>query len=105
VQYKEQDILNVMCYYGNWNVRCFDQGDGVAKYYAWHGLIGKQEWARAILKDGKVIVPQGFGDTPFPPEDMEIKVVHLGGGSGAPKDNWSAYFSAEVMQYINELKK
>lgn len=105
VQYKEQDILNVLCYYGNYNVRCFDHGDGVAKYVAWHGLIAKGELARAIIRDNDLIVPKGFGDTPFPAEDTLLKVVHLGGGSGAPKDNWGVYFQPEVMEKIQELIK
>ena len=42
VQYREQDILNIMCYYGNWNVRCLDLPDaGPANYFAWHGPISK----------------------------------------------------------------
>ena len=105
MQYKEQDILNIMCYFGNWKVRCFDHGDGVKNYNAWHGLIAKGETARSIMRDGKVIIPQGLGDTPFPPVDMELKVIHLGGGAGAKKDNWGAYFPSEVMQYIDKITK
>lgn len=105
MQYKEQDILNIMCYFGNWNVRCFDHHDGVKNYNAWHGIIGKGEWQRATLVDKKIIVPKGLGDTPYPPADMEIKVAHLAGGKGAPKDNWGAYFPPEVMPRINELVK
>lgn len=104
-QYKEQDILNIMCYFGNWNVRCFDQGDGVAKYYAWHGLIGKGEWNRAEIQGEDIVIPRGFGDTPFPPEDMKIKIVHAGGGAGAPKDNWGLFFNEQVMERINEITK
>lgn len=105
MQYKEQDILNIMCYFGNWNVRCFDHHDGVKNYNAWHGLIGKSEWSRAFVKDGKIIVPKGEGDTPYPPADMEIKVAHLGGGKDAKKDNWGAYFSPEAMKRIEEILK
>lgn len=105
MQYKEQDILNIMCYFGNFNVRCFDHGDGVAKMNAWWGLIGKGEWTRAVKKDGKIVVPKGLGDTPYPPADMEIKVAHLGGGNGAKKDNWAAYFPPEIMDVIQELIK
>ncbi|MHB9161553.1 MAG: glycosyltransferase family protein [Nitrosotalea sp.] len=105
MQYKEQDILNILCYFANYNVRCFDHGDGVKKYAAWHGLIGKGEWPQAVVKDKKIMVLKGLGDTPFPPADMEIKVAHLGGGSGSKKDNWGAYFSPESMERINELIK
>jgi hypothetical protein len=104
-QYKEQDGLNLICYTGNWNVRCLDHGDGVAKMAAWWGMFGKGEWVRAILRDNKIIIPKGLGDTPFPPTDMEIKIAHMGGGGGAKKDNWAAFFSEEVMTRINELTK
>ncbi len=104
-QYKEQDGLNLMCYVGNWNVRCFDIPDGVAKYSAWHGLISKGEGWRAKLVNNTVIVPQGEGDTPYPPVDMEIKVIHLAGGQGAKKDNWGAFWTPEVMERINEILK
>lgn len=105
MQFKEQDILNILCYFGNYNIRCFDHGDGIKNYSAWHGLIGKSEWWRAIVKDGKIIVPKGLGDTPYPPADMEIKIAHLGGGAGMPKDNWGAYFSQDAMKVIDELIK
>lgn len=103
MQYREQDILNILCYFGNYNVRCFDHGDGVRKYNAWHGLIAKGECARAYMQGDKVIIPKGLGETPFPPNDMELKVLHLGGGAGAPKDNWGAYLPPEVMDYVNKL--
>lgn len=105
VQYREQDILNVMCYYGNWNVRCFDLPDNPAKHFGWYGIIAKGELSRAIVKDGKVIVPKGFGDTPFPPEDVQIHAISLGGGHGAIKDNWNQFFTPEVMDHINKLIK
>lgn len=105
MQYREQDVLAILTHFGNYNVRNFDAGDAPANYYAFHGLIGKGEWSRAVLQGDKIIVPRGDGDTPFPPKDAEIKVAHLGGGAGAPKDNWGAYFSSEVMIRINELTK
>lgn len=103
LQYKEQDLLNALCYFGNYNVRCFDFGDNRLELNAWYGIIGKGEWNRAIVKNGKIIVPKGLGDTPFPPSDMEIKVAHMGGGNGAPKDNWGSFFSREAMERIEEI--
>lgn len=105
LQYKEQDLLNALCYFGNYNVRCFDIGNPKLDTNQWYGIIGKGEWNRSILKDGKVIVPKGFGPTPFPPSNMEIKVAHMGGGNGAPKDNWGLFFPPEVMERITELTK
>ena len=103
LQYKEQDILNALCDFGNYNVRCFDHAVPNKKINSWYGMISKGEWCRAIVKDGEIIVPQGFGLTPFPPSDMILRVVHMGGGSEAKKDNWAAFFSPEVMQRINEI--
>jgi hypothetical protein len=104
-QYKEQDLLNAVCYYGNWNVRCFDHSDGVAKYYAWHGLISKGELPRAIVRDNKIVIPKGEGSTPFPPQDMILKVIHAGGGNQANKMNYKTWVNEEVASKIDELVK
>ncbi len=105
MQYKEQDILNVMCYFGNWNVRCLDHPDILAEKpnKAWWGLINKGELARTRLEGKKIVLDKGEGDQPFPPEDTEIKVVHMGGGQ--QKGNWETMFPEEVMERINELRK
>lgn len=101
LQYKEQDLLNALCYFGNYNVRCFDIGDPKLDTNAWYGLISKGEVNRSIIKDNKIIIPKGFGTTPFPPSDIELKVFHMGGGVGAKKDNFAAFFPPDVMEYIN----
>lgn len=107
MQYKEQDILNVMCYFGNWNVRCLDHPDIVSKTQnrAWWGIIGKAEWNKAERVGDTIIVRKGEGDQPFPPEDTEIKLLHLGGGSGVAKDNWSLYCSQPLLDRILEVVK
>ena len=105
LQYKEQDLLNIMVYYGNWNVRCFDHGDGIAKMNAWWGLISKGEWRRAEVENGKIFVPKGLGDTPFPPNDMELKVIHVAGGNQANKMNYHTFFPEKVAKRIDEILK
>jgi hypothetical protein len=103
LQYKEQDLLNILCYYGNYNVRCFDHGDGPANY-AWHGLIGKGEYVRAVLKDDKIIIPKGEGEQPFPGEDQEVKVIHFAGGQNNPqKGNYRTLFSEDIIKRIDYL--
>lgn len=101
LSFKEQDILNAMIYYGNWNIRCFDHMDKIGGNEAWWGLVGKLEWSRAELRGEKIVVPKGFGTTPFPPIDTELKVVHMAGGQ--PKESWAKFFNNEVMKRINYL--
>lgn len=104
LQYKEQDLLNILCYYGNYNVRCFDHGDKPKNMAAWWGLISKGEWLRAILKDNKIIVPKGEGDKPFPAEDVELKVLHFAGGvSSSDKMQYRTRFNEEVIARLDYL--
>lgn len=103
LQYKEQDLLNILCYYGNYNVRCLDHGDGIAKINAWWGLISKGEWNRAILQEDKIIVPKGEGDTPFPASDMELKVIHFAGGKDGLKMNYKTRFNDNVSERLDYL--
>lgn len=102
MQFKEQDLLNAMIYFGNWNIRCFDHGDGPAKMSAWWGLISKGEWNRVELKGDTMIVPKGLGDTPFPPKEVEVKIIHWAGGKGV-KMNYRSFFSEEVSKRLDYL--
>ncbi len=102
LQYREQDLLNILCYYGNYNVRCFDHGDGIAKYFAYHGLIAKGEWIKAKMVGEKIIIPKGEGDTPFPPNNMELKVIHFGGGKDK-NTNFRTMFQEDVIKRLNYL--
>lgn len=104
LQYKEQDILNIMCYFGNYNVRCFDHGDGVANMHAWWGLISKGEYLRAKFIDNEIIIEKGLGDTPFPPQDMTLKVLHAGGGTVPDKMNYRKWFKDEkIISFFDYL--
>ena len=104
-QYREQDGLNILAYSGNWNVRALDLPDGKPENFSWYGMIGKGEWVRSEVRGNDIVVPKGLGSTPFPPEDVKIKIASLGGGHNAVKDNWSAFFPPKVMDYINKLVK
>lgn len=101
LQYREQDILNILCYYGNYNIRCLDHGDGPAGMYAWWGLVAKGEWLKAKVVDDKIVVPKG--DDNFPSRDTELKVLHIAGGG--PKPSYKTLFSEEVIQRLNHLVK
>ena len=103
MQYKEQDLLNAIIYFGNWNVRCFDHADKIAGMIAWWGLISKGEWRRAELRGKKIVVPKGLGDTPFPPDEMELKIIHAGGGNQPNKMNYHTWFSEDIVRRIDEI--
>jgi hypothetical protein len=105
MQYKEQDILNIMCYFGNFNVRCLDYGDDPNNHYSWYGPISKGELSRALVKEGNIMIPKGLGDTPFPPTDITLRAITLAGGTEGVKDNWGVYFKPEVIEKINEIVK
>lgn len=102
LQYKEQDIYNILCYYGNYNVRCLDHGDGVAGMQAWWGLFSKTYWFDAILKDGEVIVPKVEGD-PLRTVDTQLTVIHWAGGKDGKKLEWHTRFNDEVSAFMDTL--
>ncbi len=68
----------------------------------WFGIISKGELANAYIEDGMVTVPKGEGKTPFPFNKAKLHLVHMGGGAGASKNNWQAFFSEESWKYIQE---
>lgn len=103
LQYREQDLLNILIYYGNYNVRCFDHGDGPANMHAWWGLIAKGEWIRAELRGDEIIIPKGEDN--FPNRDMELKVIHFAGGNSGVKGNYKTMFSDEVVERLDYLVK
>lgn len=104
-QYKEQDLLNLMCYYGNYKVRCFDMYDPMKQYSAWHGLKAKGECMRTILKGNDIVLPKGDGNTPYPDRDVIIKAVHWGEGNVPNKMNYRIMFPEEIVEYIDLILK
>lgn len=103
MQYREQDLLNILCYYGNYNVRCFDHGDGPAKMQAWWGLIAKGELMSAQIESDRIYIPKGEGNTPFPPKDMDLKVIHRAGGNTPNKMNYKTWLPERIMSRIDYL--
>lgn len=104
LQYKEQDGLNGMIYFGNWNIRILDHLDPLGGNNGWWGLISKGEWTKTILKDKKIIALKGDGSTPFPPKDVELKVLHWGGGQQSPdKMNYRKKFTQDIIERLDYL--
>lgn len=101
LQYREQDLLNILAHYGRYNINCFDQYDPVHRYFAWHGLLAKGEGLRMKLKDGEVILPRGEDN--YPDRDVVIKVYHFAGGKDENKYNYRTQFNEEIISHIDHL--
>jgi len=93
-QMREQDLLNILVFYGNYKVRMLDNSN------KWHGLISKQYWLNMQLKDDKLILPKG--DWPND-EDKEIVCLHWAGGNVPNKINFNTQFKPEIAKYLNDL--
>lgn len=105
LRYREQDILNIMVHYGDYEVECFDLPNDTQNYHAWHGLVAKGEYLNMIVKDNKLILP--VGKDGFPDHEKEIKVLHSAGGGNEPKvgDAYRIQFNEDVIKYIDGLLK
>lgn len=101
-QYKEQDGLNFLTHHGNYSVWCFDMPSSNEGDIHWFGILSKGELANAYIEDGMVTIDKGIGKSPFPPRRVRVHLIHMGGGGGAPKDNWGAICSPALMQYIED---
>ena len=104
-QYKEQDLLNILVFYGNsglggpYKVRFLDRDSN-----KWHGLVAKQYESQMILRDGKLILPKN--EEWNKEEDKEIVCWHSAGGHNSPeKMNWRIRFQPEVSKWIDGLVK
>ncbi len=93
----EQDMLNIVCYYGNYKVKCLDMGD------SWYGLRSKSEWSKAIMRDGLMVIPKG--KDLFPEQDKTIRAIHFAGGKVDVKMNYKIYFNEECSEYMDSLIK
>jgi hypothetical protein len=105
LKYKEQDLLNVLVHYGDYDITCFDFPDQAYKYSAWHGLISKGEYLKMEMRNGKLILPKAKDN--YPEQDKEIKVLHSAGGGFEKRigDSYRRLFNEEVIKYIDSLIK
>lgn len=105
LQYREQDLLNLIIHYGDYQVECFDYPNKTKGYSAWHGLISKGEYSKMIMRDGKLVLPKS--EDRYPEQEKEIKVLHSAGGGHEKKigDSYRVYFNDEVIKYIDGLIK
>jgi hypothetical protein len=95
LQYREQDILNLICTYGTYNVKKLDDGPN------WYGLISKGENAKFVLRNGKVICPKS--QDKYPPEDKCVKVYHVAGGRQENKMQYKILFNEDIQKLIEDI--
>lgn len=101
-QMREQDLLNIICHYNDYKVKCFDYFDSVHNYSAWHGLLSKSEWQNIMLDGDKrlMLYPTGDGYVSRP---TEVKVLHWAGGNNEKKLHYRTRFNEEVIEYLDYL--
>jgi hypothetical protein len=94
-QMREQDMLNIVCYYGNYKVKALDMGD------SWYGLQSKSEWNKAIMRDNLIVIPKG--KDMFTMMDKVLRVIHWAGGEAGVKMNYKIFFNDECSAYLDSL--
>jgi hypothetical protein len=93
-RFREQDLMNIIYYYGNYNVKCFDHGN------KWHGLISVGEWMNLKMKGDELVLPVVDN---YPNEEKTIKVLHVAGGQVPDKMNLHKRFKGEVLEHLIKL--
>lgn len=96
LQFKEQDILNIMIFSNNYKVRKLDEDD------SYYGLASKGYWPEIVLKDEALVLLKG---EEWPDKDKIIRCIHWAGGNSPDKMNYKIRFSEEVVARLDELIK
>lgn len=95
-QYREQDLLNILVFYGDYKVKYLDNSR------KWHGLISKGYWANIERRDNELWLPQN-NEWPLL-EDKQIVCLHYAGGKRS--DKWrdlNIRFKTDVAHYLKKL--
>lgn len=100
-QYREQDLLNIICHFGEYEAICFDYYNPSKDYYAWHGLVSKGEWNKMIMRGDDMILPKG--DDNYPDHELKIKVIHWAGGKEGKKMNYRTKFNEDCITRLDYL--
>ena len=94
-QYREQDLLNIMVHYGDYNVKFLDKSN------KWHGLISKGYWSQIELRGDQLWLPK---NEEWPQdEDKQIVVLHYAGGNTEKWRDMNIKFKPEIVKRIEEL--
>lgn len=97
-RYREQDLLNIIYYYGNYRVTCFDD-DGKTL----NGLANKDYWHGMEMIDGVLKLPVFDKPNGKIMKTVDIKVIHWAGGNTPGKMNFDLRFSSVVSDYLKKL--
>lgn len=98
---REQGFLNILCHYGNYNVRCFDRYDPVHNISTWNGLVAKGEGLRMRVVNNQLVLPIGLDN--YPDREVVVKAYHWAGGAGEVKMNYRTHFNEEVISWMDWL--
>lgn len=103
LQFGEQDVLNILCHYGTYDVTCFDEYDARTGYSAWHGLVCKGEGLRMKVKGGELVLPAQ--EDGYPKQDKLIKILHNAGGAYEKpiQESYKTQFNEDVIKYLSNL--
>ena len=94
-QYREQDLLNILVYYGDYVTKVLDVGPNF-----W-GLASKGYWNQIELRDNQLVLPK---NSEYPQTDKIIKVIHWAGGNTV-KMNFRAFFKEKEAEWLENLVK
>lgn len=102
--YREQDLMNILLHFGEYNYKCFDDADEYEKYYAWHGLLGSRETLKMQLVGDDIVLPASPDG--FPSRPIVYKVYHAAGGqTNFDKLNYRLLFNEEIIAHIDKILK
>lgn len=102
--YREQDLLNILVHYCDYNVLNLDEYNHNLDYSAWHGLLSKGEWHKMEIRGDELILPKA--EDRYPERDKKIKVMHFAGGqANKNKMKYRLYCSEQVIEYLDRLVK
>lgn len=97
-QYREQDILNNLIYWGKWKVRFLDNEEN----NKFHGLASRGYELQMELKNDKLFLPPVEG---YPGVEKQIVCWHEAGGNQLQKMNFYLRFNPTVARWIKQLIK
>lgn len=95
-QMREQDLLNILVSYGNYEIKRLDEED------SFYGLASKGYWLDIEMQGDDLLLKKG---TEWPDKDKYIKVIHWAGGNVADKMNYRIHFKPDVVKRLSFLTK